>query len=72
MSRLGICYANYCIASQTVAPTLPFFQGTKHCAEYLASHPHRPIFYPSNYHVESNFIRLTRGCNQVKDYTTKN
>ena len=29
MSRIDICYATYRLATQTVAPTLPGFQGIK-------------------------------------------
>ena len=44
MSRIDICYSNYSIATQTVAPTLPGFQGIKRCVQYLASHPNNAIF----------------------------
>ena len=44
MRRIVICYSTCCLATQNVAPTLPGFQGIKHCFQYLASHPHRPIF----------------------------
>ena len=26
------------------------FQGIKHCVQSLASHPHKPIFYPYTYY----------------------
>ena len=55
MSRIGICYATCRLENQTVAPTLPGFQGIKRCVQYLASHPHKPIFYPSNSYDGSNF-----------------
>ena len=58
MSRLGICYGTCQLAIQTVAPTLPGFQCIKRCVKYLSSHPHKHIFYPSNYFDGSNFIRL--------------
>ena len=48
MSRIDLCYATCCLATQNVAPTLPGFKGIKLCVQYLASHPHKPIFYPSN------------------------
>ena len=48
MSRIDICYSNCHIETQTVAPTLPGFQGIKRWVQYLASHPHKPIFYTSN------------------------
>ena len=44
MSRIDICYSTCRLATQTVAPTLPGFQGIKGCVKYLASHPHKPIF----------------------------
>ena len=50
MNRLDSCYATYCLENQTVAPTLPGFQGIKCCVQYLDSHPHRTIFYRSNYY----------------------
>ena len=48
MSRIDLCYANCHLATQTVSPTLPGFQGIKQFVQYLASHPHKPIFYPYN------------------------
>ena len=72
MSRLKICYATCCIATQIVAPTLPGFQGIKRCIKYHASHPQKPIFHPSNYYDGSNVIRLTWSGNQFEDYTTQN
>ena len=59
MSRIDLFYATCRLATQTVAPTLPGFQGIKQCVQYLYSHPHKPIFYPSNSYDGSNFIRLT-------------
>ena len=55
-----------------MATTLPSFQGIKICIQYIASHPHKPIFYPSDYYDGSNVIRLTWIGNQVEDYTTQN
>ena len=53
-------------------PNLPGFQGIKCCVQYLAIHPHKPIFYPSNSYDGSNFIRLTWSGNQVEYHTTHN
>ena len=72
MSRIDLCYATCCLATQTVAPILLGFQGIKRCVQYLASHPHKPIFYPSNSYDGSNNTRLTWSGNQVKDHTTQN
>ena len=58
--------------NQTVAPTIPGFQGINSCIQYLASNPHKPIFYSFNYYYGSNVIRLIWSENQVKDYTTQN
>ena len=55
-----------------MALTLPGFQGIKRCVQYLASHPHKSIFYPSNYYDASNVIRLTWNGNQVEYHTTQN
>ena len=65
MSIIDLCYTTHCLATQTVAPTLPDFQGIKCCVKYLASHPHKTIFYPSNSYDGSNFIRLTWSGNKV-------
>ena len=65
MSRIDLCYANCRLSTQTVAPNLPGFQGIKRCVQYLASHPHKPIFHPYNYYDGSNIIRLTWSGNQV-------
>ena len=50
ISRIRICYTACHLYTQTVAPTLPGFQGIKLSVKYLTSHPHKPIFYPSNYY----------------------
>ena len=65
MIIIGICYATYRLSNKTGAPTTPGFQGTKRCVQYMASHPHKPILYPSNYYYGSNAIRLTWSGNQV-------
>ena len=71
MSRIGICCATCCLATQRVEPTLTGLQGIKRCVKYLASHPHKSILFPSNYHDGSNVIRITWSGNQVKDHTTQ-
>ena len=58
MSIIDICYATYRLSTQTVAPTIPSFQGIKRCVKYLASHPHKPIFYPYNSYDASNLSGL--------------
>ena len=65
MSIIGICYATCCLSTQTVTPTLPCFQGIKRYVQYMASHPHKTIFYPSIYYEGSNVIRLTWSGNRV-------
>ena len=72
MSRIDLFYAICRLETQTVAPTLPGFQVIKRYVQYLASHPHKPIFYPSNSYDGSNVIRLTWSGNQVEDHTTQN
>ena len=69
MSIIDICYAICRLDTQTVAPTLPGFQGIERCVQYLFIQPHKPIFYPSNYYDGSNFIRLACIVNQVEDHT---
>ena len=64
MSIIEISYTACCLSNQTVSHTLPGLQGIKRCIQYLASHPHKPIFYPSNYYDGSNFIRITWNGNQ--------
>ena len=44
MNRIYLCYENFRLATQNVAPNLPSFQVIKRCVQYLASHPHKPIF----------------------------
>ena len=72
MSRIEIFYATCCLVTQTVAPTLPGFQDINRCVKYPASHPHKPIFDPSNYFGGSNFIRHTQSGNQVESHITQN
>ena len=70
--RVVICYATCRLETQTVAPTIPCFQVIKGCVQYLASHPHKPIFYPYISYYGSKIIILTWSGNQVKYYTTQN
>ena len=70
MSRIDLCYATCSLATQTVAPTLSGLQGIKRCVQYLASHPHKTIFYPYNSYDGSNVIRLTWSGNQFEYQTT--
>ena len=71
--RIIYIYYTACLkGTQTVAPTIPGFQGLNICIQYLDSHPHKPIFYPSNYYHGSNLTRLICSGNQVEYYTTHN
>ena len=70
--RICICYTSWRLGTQSVAPTLPGFQGLNCCIQYLSSHTHKLIFYPSNYYVGSNFIRLTWIGNKLEDFRTHN
>ena len=72
MSIIGIFYQTCCLSTQTVSPNIPGFQGINRCVQYLASHLHKPIFYPSNYYDISNVIRLTWIGNKFEDYTNHN
>ena len=72
MIRIDLCYETWNLYTQTVAPNLTVFQGNKLCVQYLASLPHKPIFYPSNSYDRSNAIRLTWSGNQVEYHTTQN
>ena len=38
----------------------------------MDSHPHKPIFYPSNSYDGSNFVRLTWSGNKFEYHTTQN
>ena len=71
-SRIDICDTSCRLDTQTLAPTLPCFLGIKRCIIYLSSHPHKPIFYPSNSYYGSNVIRSTCIDNKVEYYTTQN
>ena len=66
MIKNDIFYATCRLAIQTVATTLSGFQSIKRCVQYLDSHPHKPIFYTSNYYDGSNFIRLPWSGNKLK------
>ena len=72
MRIIEIFYTAYYMGTQTVAHALPGLQYIKICIQYLASHPHKPIFYPSTYYYGSNSIRLIWIGTQVKYYTTQN
>ena len=72
MSIIESCHKACCLETQTVAYTIPGFQGIKNFIQYLASHYHKLIFYPYNSYDGSNFIRLTWSGYQVEYYTTHN
>ena len=44
MGRIEICYKAYLLETQTLAPTIPGFQGIKRCIQYLDIFPHNPYF----------------------------
>ena len=67
MSRIEIHYTTCCLATKTVAHTIPEFQGIKRCVQYLSSNPHKTILYPSNHYDGSNVIRPTCSGNKVED-----
>ena len=71
MIIIEICYTTCYQATQTVATTLPVFQGTKVYVQYLSSLPHKTIFSLSNYYDGSNIIRLPSSGNQVEYHTTQ-
>ena len=54
-----------------MAHTLPGFQVLISCIQYLASHPHKPIFNISNYSDGSNITRLTQSGIKIEDYTSQ-
>ena len=64
MSIIYSYYTYLSLATKTVVPTLPGFQGSKCCIQYMVSHPDKLIFYPSNSYYVSNFIILTWSGNQ--------
>ena len=72
ISRTDICYTNCRILTQTVTNNLPGFQGIKCFVQYLAIHPHKPIFFPYNSYDGSNITRLIWNGNKVEDYISKN
>ena len=39
MIKIAICYTDFIMATQTVSPTLPGFQGIKVYIKYLSSQP---------------------------------
>ena len=72
MSIMYIYYATYHLTTQTVSPTLPGFQCTKWCVQYLSSQPHKHIFYPSKYYDRLNVIGIICSGNRDEDHTTQN
>ena len=72
MRIIGICNIDFHLVTQTVAPTLPYFQGLHFCILYLDNHSNNPVFYPYNSYDVSNIIRPTYRSTQDEDYTTHN
>ena len=65
MGIIEIFCANCHIATKTVAPTLPGYQGIKWCVQYLASNLNKPIYYPTSSYDVSNVIKLTWSGNKI-------
>ena len=59
LSRIGSCYSICHVSNQAVAHILTGFQGIKCYVKCLDSHPHKPIFDPSNSYDGSNIIIFT-------------
>ena len=72
MSRVDIFYTTCRLVTQNLEPTLPGFRGLMILIQYLDTHPHKPIFYPSNSYDRSNVTILTWIEDQVEDYTYLN
>ena len=70
MIIIDTCYTTCHLENQTVAPTIHGLRGINICVQYVAIHPHKRIFYPSNYYYGSNAIILTWSGNQIEYYTT--
>ena len=72
MSIIYLFYTTCRLATQTVAPNIPGFHGIKSSVQYLYSHPHKPIFYSSNYYDGSKKFKLILSEKQVEYHTTQN
>ena len=72
MSIIDICYTGFCLGTQTLSTTIIGLKYLKHCIQYLASNPHKPIFCCSDSYDEYNFIILTWIGTQVEDSKTQN
>ena len=72
MSRIDSFYTAIRLVTRTVSLTLTDLKGLKRCVQYMASHPHKYVFYPFNYYDVSNIIWLTWIGTQVEDYTAQN
>ena len=59
MNIIDILHTAYHLGTQTVAPTLPGFQGLKIRIQYFATHPHKPILYLLNCYDGAKLIILT-------------
>ena len=55
-----------------MAVTLAGFRGIKRFIRYLASHPHKEIFYFSNSYDDSNIIIFTCSGGKVEEYRIQN
>ena len=54
-----------------MATNIPGFKGLKICIQFLANHPHKPIFYTFCSYDVSNAIILTWSGNKFEHYTTQ-
>ena len=54
-----IFYTDYCLRTQTVSNTLPYFKGLRIFIQYITTLPYKQVLYHSNSYDRSNFIRFS-------------
>ena len=58
--KIDIFYTAFCLGTKTMSPILPYLQGLNNCIQYLAIHPHKPIFILITFMIDQTSSDLHR------------
>ena len=72
VTRLDLMYAMCRLGKYTAAPTSAAFVGLRRICRYLATKPHRPLYYPANPTHGTNMITFAFGPNDTKTIEMSN
>ena len=72
VTRLDLMFAMCRLGKYTAAPTAAAFAGLRRICRYLATKPHRPLYYPANPTHGTNIIAFEFGPNEKETLKLSN